>query len=56
MVKSESFSEESRVEIVSVDDIVVDVDINDIFGFVTCQFADKWWLGCVLGVEGDKYK
>ena len=54
-MKSYSFSEDSRVEILTVDEID-DVDINDIVGFVTYQYSDKWWLGCVLGVEGNEVK
>lgn len=56
LVKSYSFSEESSVEIVSADHTDDDLDINDIVGFVTCQYSDKWWLGCVLGIEGDEVK
>lgn len=56
LVKSHSFSEVSSVEIVSADDTDADLDTNDIVGFVTCQYSDKWWLGCVLGVEGDEVK
>lgn len=55
-MKLYSFSEKTRVEIVTVDDIDDDVDIIDIVDFFTCQYSDKWWLGCVLGVEGNEVK
>lgn len=56
LVKSYSFSEESSVEIVSINDTDDNLDIKDIVGFITCEYSDKWWLGCVLGIEGCEVK
>lgn len=50
-VKNYSFSEESAIEIVSSIDADDDLDVKDVKGFVTCQYLDKWWLGCVLGIK-----
>ena len=44
----------SSLEMITVDDIEYGVDIKDTVGFVTCKYWDTWWLGCVLGVEGDE--
>ncbi|KAJ8892733.1 hypothetical protein PR048_005314 [Dryococelus australis] len=52
LVKSYSFSEGSTVKIVSAHDAGDDLDIKDIVGFVTCQYSDKWWFGCMLVIEG----
>lgn len=54
LVKTFSFSSDTQEEIVSENDADSDLDINEIFGFVTSIYDKKWWLGCVLSKENDE--
>lgn len=52
-VKEYSFSTETKEEIVSLEEKNEQLELSEIVGFVTCNYSNQWWLGCVLGIENE---
>lgn len=52
-VKEYSFSTATKEEIVSLEEKNEQLELSEIVGFVTCNYSNQWWLGCVLGIENE---
>lgn len=56
LVKTYSFSDDVKEEVVSENDVDGDLELSDVVGFVTCEYNNEWWLGCVLGIADEEVK
>lgn len=48
VVKTYSFANDAKEEVVSENDVDSDLELEEIVGFVTCMYDKEWWLGCVI--------